>query len=356
MNLTDIFINSRRTLTAKLLDHVSSYDIFCSILGYELEIGKVVLSPVRKDSRPTFVLFIPENKDDVYFKDFAWVGGDVFKFVKLYAVYKEGINLNSRYDQIAYIDEKLNLGLLDGTIRPIKRRKIDTTFYASKRNIKFKSREFTKRDLMYWKQYHVTADTLSFYDVRSVYKLLNENNEVIYTVAQRTLTFAYVIFNKVKLYSPEAGVFKWRNTCPGYYLQGLPQVKQLIKKGETRDSLIITKSLKDVMVFFEFLSDRYHIIAPHSETYKFSGSFVEWIRTTYKKVVIIYDFDLAGVTGANRTRKQLQGAGLDVQVKFVSTARIKVNNKIKLIDKDISDYAVGRDSDLIKNHLISMGL
>jgi hypothetical protein len=33
------------------------------------------------------------------------------------------------------------------------------------------------------------------------------------------------------------------------------------------DTLIITKSLKDVMVFYEFIGDRYDVIAPHSETY-----------------------------------------------------------------------------------------
>jgi hypothetical protein len=73
-----------------------------------------------------------------------------------------------------------------------------------------------------------------------------------------------VVFNKIKLYRPEAPDFKWRNTCPGHYIQGL---KQMNDRKSNNDTLIITKSLKDVMVFYEFIGDRYDVIAPHSETY-----------------------------------------------------------------------------------------
>jgi hypothetical protein len=54
-------------------------------------------------------------------------------------------------------------------------------------------------------------------------------------------------------YKPEeAPDFKWRNTCPGHYIQGL---KQMNDRKSNNDTLIITKSLKDVMVFYEFMTD-----------------------------------------------------------------------------------------------------
>lgn len=353
MNLTNVLIGSIRSLSEELFDYVSSYDIYCELIGYELKVGQVILSPIRKDSRPTFVLFIPDDKDDVYFKDFAWVGGNVFKFVKLFALYQESINLRTRYEIIRYIDSRLGLGMFNGNKKKkIKRRKIDKTFYSSKRKILFKSREFTQRDLKYWSQYYITEETLKFYNVRSVHKLLNENNEVIYKVPNNKLTFAFVIYNKVKLYSPEENEFKWRNTCPAHYLQGIQQVKLL----EPKDKLIITKSLKDVMVFHEFLKNKYHIIAPHSETYIFTEKLLKWIENRYKEVTIIFDYDLSGVSGANRLRKQLRRLGVKVKVKFISTKRIKVNGKIKTIDKDISDFVVGRTKEEIINKLKSLDL
>jgi hypothetical protein len=68
------------------------------------------------------------------------------------------------------------------------------------------------RDLAYWKVI-IFLKTLNFFCVKSVHKILNENSEVVWTVSSRTLTFAYVVFNKIKLYRPEeAPDFKWRNT------------------------------------------------------------------------------------------------------------------------------------------------
>lgn len=352
MNLTSVFLSSKKSLATRLFECASSYDIFCTFIGEDVKVGTVILSPIRKDSRPTFILFVPEDKDEVYFKDFAWIGGSVFKFVKLFALYQENIHLKTFTDIVQYIDQRMSLGLFDSSkAKPIKRRVMDASFYSSKRVIKFKSREFTERDIEYWQAYHITPETLSLFKVRSVHKLLNEMNEVTWTVSMRTLTFVYIIFNKVKLYRPEeAADFKWRNTCPGHYIQGLEQMKERKSKNDT---LIITKSLKDVMVFYEFIGDSFDIIAPHSETYIFTDAFLESLYKRYKKIIVIYDFDLAGVTGANKLRKRNPDK---FSVKFVSTKRIKINGKTKVIDKDISDYAYNRPKEDVIKHLKFMGL
>ena len=95
----------------------------------------------------------------------------------------------------------MGIGLFEGTVKqPIRRRPVDASFYASKRVIKFKSREFTKRDLTYWKQYHISKETLKLFDVRSVHKLLNDKNEVTFTVSSYNLTFAYVVYNKICIF------------------------------------------------------------------------------------------------------------------------------------------------------------
>lgn len=352
MNLTNVFLSSKKSLTTRLFEYVSSYDIFCSFIGEDIKVGEVILSPIRKDNRPTFILFVPDDKDEVYFKDFAWQGGSVFKFVKLFALYQESINLKEFTDVIHYIDQKMGIGLFGTTkVKPINRRVLDTSFYASKRVIKFKSRGFTERDIAYWKSYHITKETLEFFCVKSVHKLLNENSEVVWTVSMRTLTFVYVVYNKVKLYRPEeAPDFKWRNTCPGHYIQGL---KQMNDNKSNNDTLIITKSLKDVMVFYEFIGDRYDVIAPHSETYIFTEALLQFFYAKYKRIIVIYDFDLAGVTGANKLRKR----NLDkFSVAFVSTKRISINGKIKVIDKDISDFSVGRSREEIEEKLKLIGL
>jgi hypothetical protein len=101
------------------------------------------------------------------------------------------------------------------------------------------------------------------------------------------------------------------------------------------DTLIITKSLKDVMVFYEFIGDRYDVIAPHRNLY-FTETFLKSLFAKYTKIIIIYDFDLAEL----QVQTNLEEVPRQVFVKFVSTKRMTINGKIKVIDKDISDFSV----------------
>jgi hypothetical protein len=57
------------------------------------------------------------------------------------------------------------------------------------------------------------------------------------------------------------------------------------------------------MVFYEFIGDRYDVIAPQRNLY-FTETFLKSLFAKYTKIIIIYDFDLAGVTGANKLRKR----------------------------------------------------
>jgi hypothetical protein len=164
-----------------------------------------------------------------------------------------------------------------------------------------------------------------------------------------SLVFAYVVYNKCKIYRPEESPdFKWRNSCPGHYIQGMEQLKKLPK----RSKLIITKSLKDVMVFFTFLGNEYHIIAPQSESYIFTDKMLQMLLQLYERVVVVYDYDLAGVTAANKLRKRSS----KIEVKFVSTKRMSLNGKMKVIDKDISDFSVMRQPEEIYLKLKEMDL
>jgi hypothetical protein len=112
MNLTDVFLMSKRSLMERLFECVSSYDIFCSFIGEDVKV-EVILSPIRKIT--TLLSFYSfEDKDEVYFKDFAWQGG-VFKFVKLFALYQESINLKEFTDVVHYIDQRMGIGCLEQT-------------------------------------------------------------------------------------------------------------------------------------------------------------------------------------------------------------------------------------------------
>jgi hypothetical protein len=48
--------------------------------------------------------------------------------------------------------------------------------------------------------------------------------------------------------------------------------------------IIITKSLKDVMVFYEFIGDRYDVIAPHSKKLIFYRDLLKSLFAKYTKI------------------------------------------------------------------------
>jgi hypothetical protein len=99
------------------------------------------------------------------------------------------------------------------------------------------------------------------------------------------------------------------------------------------DTLIITKSLKDVM-FYEFIGDRYDVIARTAKLIFYRDLSKVFICQVHK-IIIIYDFDLAEL------QVQTNLESTPTSFWFVST-RMTINGKIKVIDKDISDFSVDR--------------
>lgn len=347
-NLLKLYLESLPTYKDMILEAISPYDIYCELTGEELQVGgsKLIKSPLRGDSLPTFGLFIHHTDDVIMFKDFAYETGDVFKFVKLFARYHDRMMITSLPGIVNYLNMKLGMDILGKNNKKsksqIKRRVFNI---QTARDIKFSSRPFTAMDRQYWDQYCIPTKVLKLYDVRSVEKLLDDDKRIMRQFKPNELCFAYVIYNKIKLYQPlESNGFKWRNTCPAWYLQGWKQ-----RRGKKK--LIITKSLKDIMVFFVILGKDYDIIAPHSENYIFPDKVVDKIKGMYDEVYVIYDFDRAGVNGANKLKREYGWKPL-----FIDTKRVMINKKLKVIDKDVSDLTVNRGLKYAKIRCKKMGL
>lgn len=333
------FINSKQTLLEKLYDNVDSYDIYnhffqeANCIEEELTInqGILYLSPFRHDEKPTVSLFTAKKTKDILFTDFALgTTGDVLKFVKMYAKHN-GIYLESLFDTISFINMQMELNLF--TSNPTKV-KVENRQLPERQEIPllFKSRPFTSRDIKYWGQFNITTELLDEHDIRSVQYMLNENNEVTYEFAKNKLAYALVVNDKVKIYCPESVDFKWRSNVPGNqweYYQGINNLKY-------KNTLLITKSYKDLLTF-KALADgkEFDVIAPQSETVTLVPEFVDYIKKRYNRIIVVMDYDAAGVRAANKLKK-LYG----FESRFVSTERVSINGKLKCLYKDISDFAL----------------
>ena len=339
-NIFKDFVLSKKTLTDKLFDEVSDYDIYCELIGYEINIGKPINSPIRiDDTVPSFSLFIPTKfsnlrEETLWWRDFRDGSGSVFKFVKIFARIHYDVILETRKDIISFIDLQLGLGILHNNngAEKYKKREIDYDKLKESKEILFTSRDYTERDLIWWANYGVDEALLKFYDVRSIRYLLDEDYNITKKISIYDLAFAFVIYDKVKVYMPEAyATKKWRNTCPSEYIQGWQQL-------EGHDTLIITKSYKDIMVFKSFMN--IDVIAPQGESFNFNPDTIKFIQDNYDLVYVVYDYDEAGMLGAEK----LEAHGFTKR--WVST---DINpERGKPDDKDISDY--------VTNHSILEGV
>ena len=320
----------------KLLNDVNDYTIYTHFIGREIKCGEFINSPIRYDETPSFNIYYPRHQKwdgQMLFKDYSGPSGNVFQFVHHWAKYNENISLNTNKEIVMYIKEKLSL---ETELKPYivaSPEKLDAKVY----NISILPR-FSSKHIEYLSELGIDPDfARDIYKVYPCEYLMNEYSQVIHDF-RGTVTFAYVIFDKFKLYQPNVENFiKFFNHCPSDYIQGYEQCRMDVK-----DVLIITKSMKDILVIQSHTDRWYDIISPHGEGYNIPEHWINWYLQ-YDRIVIMYDPDEAGIKGANRLRKAIKRnslyRGQQVDVRFIWNApRILKKGKYIVPIKDTADY------------------
>lgn len=299
-----------------ILSKVTEYDIYARYLG-QFKIGHIYNSPFRKDKNPSFGIFYSKRSGKLLFKDHGnGECGDIIKFVSLITGLTNYREILERIIQ--------DLSITNNTVLK------STKDYTSNAEtvIGIVRQDWTEIDKQYWSQFHISLSTLKKFNVNSIkYYLCNGVVKGIYK--DDNPMYAYKVYNKFKIYRPLADKFtKWRNNLTNYDIQGYKQLP------ETGGLLIITKSLKDVMVLYEM---GYTAISPASETTFIPMNVLELLKTRFKRLLLCFDRDIPGCKSA---------------IKLYNKTKIKpflVHKKFKA--KDISD-AVKRNGFIqVKNWL-----
>lgn len=150
--------------------------------------------------------------------------------------------------------------------------------------------------------------------------------------------YAYQIFNKFKIYRPlEQEPNKWLSNCTTYDIQGY---EQLPPKG---DLLIITKSLKDIMVLHKL---GYIAIAANSENTLIPDKAIKDLSNRFEKIIILYDTDLPGIHGAKSMRDTYNLKCILIPRKY----------KIKDISDFIKEHKIKKTKKMLKELLWKIGI
>jgi DNA primase len=299
-----------------ILSKVSEYDIYAHYLG-QFKVGAIYNSPFRKDKNPSFGIYYSKRTKQLLFKDHGTGEcGNIVKFVSLYT------GLTNYNDILKDIVKQLNITTdtkLDSSKQYIP---------SSETVIGIVRQKFTPTDINYWSQFNISEKTLKKFNVNSIkYYLCNGIVKGIYK--EDNPMYAYKVYNNFKIYRPLADKYtKWRNNLTEYDIQGYAQ---LPSKGDT---LIITKSMKDVMCLYEM---GISAISPSSESTFIPNDILEGLKKRFKRIIILFDRDNAGVKYLRKMSLKTGLEGLLVHKKFKA--------------KDISDAIKANSFEEIKEWL-----
>jgi len=290
-----------------ILEKVTEYDIFSKYIG-DFKIGYIYNSPLREDKNPSFGVFVSRKTGDLLYKDLASDDcGNVFKFVKQLK------KLQTYEETLKTISDDMNIGNLKVMLSSEnKRRLIKDTII----NVVRKPLNLT--DIKFWNSFGISKETLRIYKVSAISKFVI-NGIVKGVYKTESPLYCYKVFNKFKIYNPLGPkTIKWRGNLNALDIQGF---EQLPENGEL---LIITKSLKDVMVLSEM---GYDAVAPSSESITIPEIVMNNLKKRFKRILIFYDRDKAGVEYARKISKTY------------NINAIFINKKYKT--KDVSDLVKG---------------
>lgn len=268
--------------TFSLLDlksDITDEEIILCYFG-NFELGEKYPSPFRKEGDPSFLLYYANDK--LQWKDFGKTkgdtGGDAIQFVRELPEHSNKpfeILIDEIYKTVSKKNNKLRAQI-------IRKHNITT-------DLKFSIRKKWKQtELEYWMQYGITLKTLSLYNVLPATKIWI-NGLLHHSSTEEDPIFLYRYGpDNVKSYRPYAPdkSNKWKSKNINDIIQGFDQLPW------TGDIIIITSSLKDVMMFHEL---GISAIALNSETSILKEDLVIRLRKRFKRIIVNYDNDVTGV-------------------------------------------------------------
>ena len=275
-----------------ILSKISQEQIMERYTGVPIKINHKFHSPFREDNSPSCVYYY-NKQQKLLFRDFG-KGSSMDAFDVAQAV-----NRCTFAELLNVIVE--DFGLLRNTFIKKDYSHLDIEKRLAESPTTIAIEPFTTNgqwDMSavatnFWDRYGITPPTLKKYRVFQ----LNQawcNDKIIYRYVQNSPGFAYYLGpDEYKLYFPLKD--KVRFMCNSNIVQGLAQ---LPSSGE---HLIITKSMKDVMLFSEYGIPS---IAPQSEVHPLDDDLVAQLKARFANITLVYDYDYTGVKNVNKWRKQ----------------------------------------------------
>tara|TARA_R110001599_G_scaffold92398_2_gene241980 strand:+ start:1133 stop:2152 length:1020 start_codon:yes stop_codon:yes gene_type:complete len=287
--------NVKEFTVLEILKSISEYDIFQYYIGSKFKIG-TISSPFRNDKNPSFDIFYsPNTVRKVMYKDHGTgeIGSCFDLVMRIYGVsFGQCLNIIDNDFQLNLNPFKTKMDLTKGHVG------IPTGVDVSKLQVPCKIRVCRRKwntttDKDFWKPFGISASVLNKFNVSPI-SAVKVNNQW-FRYRKDHPVYCYHFGNYIyKIYQPYSKEYKWLTNCSQSVIQGWTQ---LPKNGEF---VIITKSLKDVMVYHALGVPS---IAPQAESVIPNIDIIEQLSERFTYVISNYDYDRMGMLSSQKMRK-----------------------------------------------------
>tara|TARA_R110000772_G_scaffold54130_1_gene123534 strand:- start:54520 stop:55545 length:1026 start_codon:yes stop_codon:yes gene_type:complete len=320
-------LNKKYVTKNGLLKFLKDIDVYQFYTEKEVDLANSILSPLRDEQRPSFKYFVGQS-GEICFNDFVLGTGDFIDFVQL----RFGLTFFEALSKIAIdfnIDNRFIVKKVAKTEKNYDPKKFENRDVilstANKSRLGKNSRKWNLADLAFWLQFGISIETLRKYNVEPISHIYINGNPI---VADK-YAYCFKEFKDgketIKVYQPFSEKFKWLNNHDESIWQGW---EQLPAKGHT---LIITKSLKDVMAVTEVLG--FPSVSLQAESVKPKQKIIDELKSRFEYVYLLYDNDF------------------DKKINYGRKFGEALANEFHLLQIEIPDLFKSKDfSDLIKNH------
>lgn len=280
INLLEITANKRSK--DYILSKISNNDIMQHFYGKQITVGLAIKSPLREEANPSFIFYL-NKKGDLIFIDFgAGNQGGAFDFVML--LYNA-----SFIDAIDIILSEFNL-LDDFKHSYIKSNIIynKDIIIKERASIGFKSRSFTKDDILYWNTFGIKLKTLKHFNVFPIKYIFSGKNSF------KADRYSYVYLEKIKgvmyikIYQPYSNKTKWLSNMASKVLFGYTKIPN------TGNLLIITKALKEIMSLYDTVN--IPAIGVQQENIIIKEAVLNNLKNRFSNIITMFDNDKQGIS------------------------------------------------------------
>lgn len=258
------------------------FEYYCN-LPYRLNTDLIKIKSLWNNEKTPSMIISYKNGGYV-FKDFS--SGKSGNHVTLV---KELYNISIGEALLKIIDDYSKYTIDNGTpplIREIK----------SEERYKFNSyelRSWNIQDSKFWTSFGISSNILELYNVKPLSKVIltkldNPDVELTPSFCYGYFTSSGEIYRVYQPFSKQKFVILNAN-----YIQGLNQLKF------KSEYIIICSSLKDVMSFVA-TGINADLLAPNSENSLLDESTINWLKSRYKHIIILFDNDNAGKNAASK--------------------------------------------------------